>query len=445
MKKKMNEIKLKMNALDGINPQIGLALLRIGIVPDLILVSQVTPPELTLESLTEHDKNIINTAFKFLNPADRANPPKYSSSRKNRAIDILRLPIRHNGAGLTESALIAPIAFYASVAASCTVDPDLKFFQKGLNRFCESTHSLIIERIGPPSPETIKLETIFPRYDIYALLDHTFYVEIYNNNPSLKLQKELSKIAHDIKAKNLKDACIKETKEINQSDVVARHTLSKSSILFRAKLSKKNNRMNREDFVAWTRFHLGIPQLGRLGNSKTSPELGYSAEECLHPHLSGHYKLLDLHGNHANSGCPSAVSARSQRHSFLKWTISQAAQEAGCIVKNEPQTHNLLQQQFSPEECRALFPKTPSKEVIKEISDIKNELAIIERLPPGPERMNRRLDISNICKMMHKHHKTKGLRIDLEIIDPYTNEVRWIDATCIHPTCKSRIKSEISD
>merc|ERR1711997_914466 len=47
--------------------------------------------------------------------------------------------------------------------------------------------------------------------------------------------------------------------------------------------------------------------------------------------------------------------------------------------------------------------------------------------------------------MMHKHHKTKGLRIVLEIIDPYTNEVRWIDATCIHPTCKSRIKSEISD
>ena len=111
MKKKVNEIKLKMNALDGINPQIGLALLRTGIVPDLILVSQVTPPELTLESLTEHDKNIINTAFKFLNPADRANPPKYSNSRKNRAIDILRLPIRDNGAGLTESALIAPIAY----------------------------------------------------------------------------------------------------------------------------------------------------------------------------------------------------------------------------------------------------------------------------------------------------------------------------------------------
>ena len=250
MKKKVNEIKFKMNALDGINPQIGLGLLRIGIVSYLILVSQVTPPELTFESLIEHDKNIISTVFKFLNPVDRATPPKYSNSGKNRSIDILRLPIRHNRVGLTESALIAPIAFYASLAASCTVDLNLNFFQKGLNRCCESTHSIIIEKIGPPSPETIKLETIFPRYDMYALLDSTFYVDIYNNNPSLKLQKELSKIAHDTKAKNLKDACMERTKEIDQGDVVARHTLSRSSILFRTKLSKKNNRMNREDFIA---------------------------------------------------------------------------------------------------------------------------------------------------------------------------------------------------
>ena len=125
----------------------------------------------------------------------------------------------------------------------------------------------------------------------------------------------------------------------------------------------------------------------------------------------------------------------------MKWTICQAAQAAGCIVNNEPQTHNLLLQQFSPDECRALFPKNASKEVIKEIEDIKKELAIVEQLPPGPEKMNRRLDISNTCKMMHKHHKTNGLRIDLEIIDPYTNEVRWIDATCIHPTCQTRIKA----
>ena len=154
----------------------------------------------------------------------------------------------------------------------------------------------------------------------------------------------------------------------------------------------------------------------------------------MHPQLSGHYKLLDIHGNHANSGCPSAISVQSQMHSFLKWTICQAAR---CIVKNEPQTHNLLLKQFLPDECIALFPKTPPKEVIKEISDIKNELAIVEHLP--------RLDITNTCKIMHKHHKNKGLRIDLEIIDPYTNEVRWIYATCIHPVCKSHIKNEIND
>ena len=107
--------------------------------------------------------------------------------------------------------------------------------------------------------------------------------------------------------------------------------------------------------------------------------------------------------------------------------------------------HNLLLQQFSPNKCRALFPKTLSKEVIKEINDIKNEVASVEQLTPGSERMDIRLDITNICKMMHKHHKTKSLRIDLKIIDLYINEMKWIDATCIHPTCKYHIKNEIND
>ena len=44
---------------------------------------------------------------------------------------------------------------------------------------------------------------------------------------------------------------------------------------------------------------------------------------------------------------------------------------------------------------------------------------------------------------MHKHHKTKGLRIDIEITDPHTNQTRWIDVTVIHPTCKTRIKREL--
>ena len=74
MQKIVREVQLKMDALQGIDPQIGIALLRIGIIPGLMLSSQVTPPKLTMESLIQHDTNIINTVFKLLNPPDKASP-----------------------------------------------------------------------------------------------------------------------------------------------------------------------------------------------------------------------------------------------------------------------------------------------------------------------------------------------------------------------------------
>ena len=47
------------------------------------------------------------------------------------------------------------------------------------------------------------------------------------------------------------------------------------------------------------------------------------------------------------------------------------------------------------------------------------------------------------CKLFQKHYQSKGLRIDLQLIDPITDQERWVDTTCIHPTCKSRIVKEL--
>jgi hypothetical protein len=45
--------------------------------------------------------------------------------------------------------------------------------------------------------------------------------------------------------------------------------------------------------------------------------------------------------------------------------------------------------------------------------------------------------------MLHKQHKTKGLRIDVQITDMHTQKEFWVDTTCIHPTCQTRIRSEM--
>ena len=37
----------------------------------------------------------------------------------------------------------------------------------------------------------------------------------------------------------------------------------------------------------------------------------------------------------------------------------------------------------------------------------------------------------------------KGLRIDVQLRDTFTGREWWLDATCVHPTCASRLASEL--
>ena len=64
-------------------------------------------------------------------------------------------------------------------------------------------------------------------------------------------------------------------------------------------------------------------------------------------------------------------------------------------------------------------------------------------MPIGKEKAEMRRTFGYTCKLFQKQYKSRGLRIDLQLIDHFTNQERWIDTTCIHPTCASRIKQEL--
>ena len=249
--------------------------------------------------------------MRILDPKGNPEEPKCSETRMQRAIDKLHLPIKHQGAGITQAARIGPIAFYASVAASHTSDPDLAMHKDGLKRFCQTTHQLVAERIGEPSEETRSIEAFFPRDLPTAMIDDVFYVEIYQNQHSLKLQKTLSSCAHSVAARKLKLQLIQTSNDVSESDIIIEHSNSSSARIFRAPLSQPANRMTPSEFITWMRYFLGIPPLNRIGNAKFEEQLGYIAESCTHQHQQGKHRLLDAHGNHANSGCPSATAGRS--------------------------------------------------------------------------------------------------------------------------------------
>ena len=438
----VREIKKKIDALEGIDPQTGFTLLRRCIVPTLTYFAQVTPPQITMPHLIKYDEHITQRAMQILNPKGNRKEQQCSKSRMQRAIKKLQLPIKHQGAGITKAARIGPIAFYASVAASQTTDPDLAMHKDGLKRFCENTHQMVANRIGKQSSESLSIEALFPRNLPTAMIDSTFYVELYRNQPTLKLQKMLSICAHSVAARELKLQLSQVSRDVSESDIIIEHSKSSSARILRAPLSQPTNRMTEMEFITWMRYFLRIPPLNRIGNAKFEDELGYVAESCTHHHQKGIHKILDAHANHANSGCPSATAGRSLRHTLIEWTIYNAAKEADLVVHMEPKTRNLLCGQFSTEQCQSLFPKTANKKVKEEIENIKKEIEATNALEYGHERRIREAKLQSQCRMLQKQHLTKGLRIDVQATDPISSDEYWIDVTCIHPTCKSRIKKE---
>ena len=130
---------------------------------------------------------------------------------------------------------------------------------------------------------------------------------------------------------------------------------------------------------------------------------------------------------------------------MFKWAIYHAAKEAGCEVNMEPKTENLLLKQFTADQCKVLFPKKPSKSLSTHIGKLGKELVRVETMKHGQERDQLKQWLSNEYKLLHRQHLTKGLRIDVQIIDQHTGHQRWVDTTCIHPTCQSRIQTEWKD
>ena len=120
------------------------------------------------------------------------------------------------------------------------------------------------------------------------------------------------------------------------------------------------------------------------------------------------------------------------------------AQEAGAEANLEPATHLLLLNQFTPEQCRGLFPKKPTKQMQTEISDLLAQLRAAVSAE-DKARLSKEFEAKYAACMARNKHDSTGLRIDVQIIDHQTGQELWVDTTCVHPTCKSRLDAEHQD
>ena len=258
------------------------------------------------------------------------------------------------------------------------------------------------------------------------------------------MQQSLSKAAHAVAEQEALAAYVKSDPTVTLSDMVQAYAARHFATVFSAPVKFKHMRMAPVIFIAWMRWFLALPQLRRIGNAKVQTGLDYPVECCMESHSKGERRFLDANANHANSGCPSASGALHYRHTLLKWAVYNAAKQAGCVVKMEPKTHTLLLEEYTAAECRTLFAKQPNKKQRAMAESMQLAIKRWHILPEGEEREELGDEIRQTQNTLNKQlGSRKGLRIDVKIKDPTSNQETWVDTTCIHPTCASRLTKEV--
>ena len=193
--------------------------------------------------------------------------PKYSTTRRDRAIKKLQLPIRHNGLGVTSASQRHPLAYFSSLASCVATDPDLANYAHGLRRFAADTHARVLQVVGPASRHTTAAEPFLKRTDPLVLLDAGHFTELFTEEDAdgpkdkVRLQRILSHASQALTAEVLQNELQTAVGQQATADLV--HACSKdlAARVFTAQLSDKDNRLTRGEFVTWTRRYLQQTQL----------------------------------------------------------------------------------------------------------------------------------------------------------------------------------------
>jgi hypothetical protein len=208
-------------------------------------------------------------------------------------------------------------------------------------------------------------------------------------------------------------------------------------------LSKRgfNQPFSSKTYIAFCRFFLGLPRPITVGNA-VSTSSDYPLQPCLE-HV-GHY--LDANACHA-SACTAAYKARNIKHNNIVRVLSAAATEAGLEATREPDTHTLLLAEFSKEDCRRIFPKKLNIAYRTAFSNltVASETFMNPSCTLSSEQKSAVLQHLRDSFPITDRKDTKGLRIDLSLVNPLTFETKWIDVTSVNPVAISYSQQEYTN
>ena len=102
----------------------------------------------------------------------------------------------------------------------------------------------------------------------------------------------------------------------------------------------------------------------------------------------------------------------------------------------------MLLGQFDSATC-AQFKKQVTKKDKAHIAHLTALINEVQEQPPNELRDQKLAELTSFCNAARHKSENKALRVDVSLVDHDTGNEVYVDTTCIHPTCKSRIKDEL--
>ena len=423
---KTTEIKLTaIKKLANDDLQIAIRLLISSVNRQFDYLARATRPGPLEDLISTFDHAIQKTLLECLYP-DQPDGPECHQTRRNRAISIATLNTNAGGFALTPLQVKAPAAYLAALSAALH-DSYLHEIRHHLATDAAHAHANLMEILGPNKNLARGVLSFNPR-DLNSQAFALRPTAPLQKKPRAGVQSRLTAIAMDRRTKELRETTTSQVGEAHTTKSDAIQTLLVTSSrsltprIFTASLFPGRNRASTSPLSAFLRYYLMLPPPVLQSEAESRPELDYRYKPC-----PIHGKPIDATGDHA-AACPTTRGAIYRVHNRIRNYLGREAQRLQLDTQVEPQTASLLLQQFSPEQCRAMFPKNSTRNTRSHAKLVADALDEIPHLPAEQRDAATR----KLTKLIEQTPANEtGLRIDLAIGDA------WIDVGVTHPTKQS--------
>ena len=298
----------KLDALTLVDAQSALLLLSGCLAQALSYHLQVTPPRLAAAAAAAWDAAMDAARARILCDPAVGRTPAVGPDLQALSDAKARLPLKMRGLGQTSATLLSPIAFYAAYTQHAYAEQGCR---TRLLR-AELDHALQELQLRLPA---LGLELLTQPDDLGTAA------------PPLKLQRDLTRLAHSLAQTRLKDSAR------DQSDVRVLECATDAFLPFLVAPTEHGLVISHADYISGLRLYLLLPQLLRMPTAPVlvappapgAPDLSYEADACRH--CRGRH--CDRHLSHAHACAKSSKPKAQDRHDMVRDVRAELVKAAG--------------------------------------------------------------------------------------------------------------------